>query len=67
MRPEIYLTDYQARRAAKSFFAELLSISRRSVTVEVDHFFTNRYGSTQCACGETRAVYFKMANAGKTR
>lgn len=64
MNTEILITDFQAARKAKSDFANILGISRESVHVKHDSFHEKRYGSTQCNCGETRAVYFEMTNAG---
>lgn len=63
MRTEILTSAFQAQRKAKSDFANILGISRGLVHVKHDTFHESRFGSTTCTCGETRAVYFEMANA----
>lgn len=63
MKTEIYLTAFQARRAAKSDFADILSIPRAKVHVDHDKFWEREYPATRCVCGETMAVYFYMSNA----
>lgn len=60
----IHATDFFARRQAKRDFASLLNIKAESVRVAYDSFFMSRYGYCKCVCGDTRAVFFKMTNAG---
>ena len=62
---EIYNSERSAHIAAKRYFANVLSISPRSVRVSHDTYNERRYGSTRCRCGETRCYYYYMNNAGK--
>jgi hypothetical protein len=61
---EIFKTEFQAIREAKSFFAGILGIRNDSVHVAHDRYYERKYGSTQCVCGQTTCYFFKMANAG---
>ena len=62
---EIYKTEFQAIKAAKWEFSKILNISPNSIRTAHDKYYEQRYGSTQCVCGETSCCYFKMSNAGK--
>lgn len=64
MKPEVFKTEFQARRSAKAYFASVLGVSPNSVHVEHDTFYESRGYSTHCVCGETRCDYFRMSNAG---
>ena len=59
---ETFKSHFQARRYAKNYFASLLNISPRSVTVLRDTYFAN--SSSRCTCGECSLLYFEMSNAG---
>lgn len=60
---EIYKTEFQARKAAKWEFSKILNINAKSIRVAHDKYYEQRYGSTQCVCGQTFCCYFNMSNA----
>jgi hypothetical protein len=60
---EIYKTEFQARKAAKKHFENILEL--KNVRVTTNTYSNTRYFNTTCICGETTLRYFTPIHISK--
>ena len=64
---KIYKTDFQARKAAKAYFANIFNA--KNVAVTTNNYDNSRYGGmgVQCNCGQTTCSFYSPTFVGAKR
>lgn len=65
MKTQIFKSEFQAHRAAKSYFESLFNV--KNCPVKIDKYLMSRHNSTSCCCGETSGIYFEPVELNKKR